>query len=240
MAIPSASGAAGPEATTVVAHTIYGSRLGQTEINRLAQAVADGIAPWVSFDTNWHGTRLRGTSLQQLRRAIDRCFQPGDSRQLDTLELSSVGHGRQVQVAIGEQAAIVTVEAEEAAWAIGKAQQIRDILLHARGCSRLRRWREMHLSLLGTIISLAGIVAAFRIGLLTVDFRSIVLAATSVAGTVATGYLVGSWRAAGNRTVIWVAGALPRRGWAGWSSTDRIAAVSVVVGFLGVLATLVT
>lgn len=78
------------------------------------------------------------------------------------------------------------------------------------------------------------------LGLLTVDLHSIVLAATSVIVAVATGYLVGRWRTARNRTVIWVVGALPRRGWAGWSTADRIAAASVVVGFLGVVVTLLT
>lgn len=56
--------------------------------------------------------------------------------------------------------------------------------------------------------------------------RSIFLTATA-----ATGYLVGRWRAARNRTVIWVAGALPRRGWAGWSTADRIASVTVLWDF---------
>jgi hypothetical protein len=238
VAIPPASGAAASEATTVVGRTIYGPWLDRPKINKLAQAVASGITPpRVDFETNWHGTRLRATSLQGLLRAADQCLQPGDSRRLDTLELSSTGHDRRVRVIIGEQAATVEVEAE-AAWAIGKAEQIRDILLHARGSSRLRRWRETHLSLAGTIASFAVVAAAFLLGLLAVDLRSIVLAAASIIATAAIGYLVGRWRAARNRTLIWVAGALPKRGWAGWSTTDRIAAVTVLVGLLGVVVTL--
>jgi len=240
VAIHPTSGAAAPETTMAVVHTVYGPRLDQPKINRLAQAVADGITPsGVDFETNWHGTQLRAPSLQQLRREADRCLQPGDLRRLDTLVLSSAGHGRQVRVAIGEQAATVTVEAE-AAWAIGRAEQIRDILLNAYGCSRLQRWREAHLSLGGTIASLVVVVVAFLLGLLAVDLRSIVLAAAFMTATAATGYLVGRWRSARNRSVIWVAGALPRHGWAGWCTTDRIAAVTMLVGLLGVIATLLT
>lgn len=240
MASPPASGATTPEATTEEVRTVYGPRLDPPKINKLAQAVADGITPPnVDFGTNWHGTRLRATSLPELLQAADGCLQPGDSRRLDTLELSSASHDRRVRVAISEQEATVKVEGE-AAWASGKAEQIRNILLYAHGRSRLRRWRGIHLSLAGMFASFIGVGAAFLLRILAVDLRSIVLAAAFIITTVATSYLVGHCRAARNRTLIWVAGPLPKRGWAGWTRPDRIALAGVLVGLLGMVITLLS
>jgi len=214
----------------------------QPKIEKLTDAVADGMTPpRVDLSTTWNGPRLRANSLDGLRQAIDRCLQLGDSQRLETLELCASSGERHVRVRIGEYVATVSVEASEAndgAWAIGKAEQIRKILLHAHGSVRLPRWRPGLLALAGSIAALVGIGGALRVGLFPVDAGPVVLAVMVVGLVGISCYLVGRWRATNSRTVIWVAGALPRRGWVGWSTADRIAALALLVGFLGIIVTL--
>jgi hypothetical protein len=222
----------------VVVHTIYGCRLDQPKINKLATAVADGITPSrVELIATWSGTRLRSDSLDGLRRAVDRCLQPGDPQRFETLEMRAIGGDRVVRVDIGEHAATVTVEACEAAWAIGKAEQIRKILLHAHGSPRRLRWRAGRCALGSATAASVSVGAALRIRILPINVTGVVLAVMLVGLAAATGFLLGRWRAARNRTVIWAVGALPRHGWAEWNTAERIAALTLLIGLLGVIVT---
>jgi hypothetical protein len=239
VAIPSVSAAASHETIMVVTHTVYGCRLDEPKINKLADAVADGITPSrIALATTWSGIRVRSASLQGLRRAIDRSLQPGDPQRLQTLRIRATSRDRHARVEIGEQAATVTVEAVEAAWAIGKAEQLRTILMDAHGSARRHRWRAHHHTLAAASAAAVAVGAAIRLGLATADTTTAVLLILLVGLAGTAGLLFGRWRAACNRTLIWVDGSLPRQGWTDWSITDKIAGLALLVGLVGLVVTI--
>lgn len=204
-------------------------------ITLLARAAVDGIpSARIEFATEWYGTRLHRHSLGDLCAAVDGCIQPGDAQRLENLKLTAAGGGRQVHIDVAATA-MVTVMAHDAAWAMGKATQIRNILVFAKGSERQRTWRPTQLAAGAFLATFALLAIAVWLVPLPVDLPSAAAAAAVLAASTATGLVIGRRRSAKNRPLIWIGGVAPDEGWATWSIGDRIA---LAVGIFGSAATL--
>ncbi|MEV4131443.1 hypothetical protein AB0J72_04680 [Dactylosporangium sp. NPDC049742] len=240
MSTPMVPGAATPGASMVVGTRIYGPVLDEPKINKLIDAVTDGVGGPVRLTAMWQGSRLSAGSTAGLRREIDASLQVGDPRRLDSLHIAAGdGVNRRAEVDVLAAEAVVAVEAADSAWAIGRAEQIRRMLLHAKGMPQPKRCLEKGSTVVGVAVAvLTGL--ALLLGPLTVSVSGGVGGVALVVVGGAGGYMAGRHRAARNRTVIWIDGTLPRSGWAAWSTSDRIAFAALVGGLLGLIATVLT
>ncbi|GAA4448282.1 hypothetical protein [Phytohabitans houttuyneae] len=239
MTIPPDSKATPSLSAALVTQTVYGCKLDKAAIDKLVAVAADGIAtPRVEYATSSGGTHLRSDSLEGLRQAADVCLHPAEPRRLDTLDLRIGGGSRQVQIRIGEQAASVTVEDNEAAWAIGRAEQLRKLLIRADGHSRLRRLDAGRAALGAGAFAAVAIVVLIGTGRLDATNNVLMLAGLSVALVTAVGFLAGRWQARRSHTLIWVAGPRPRRGWTSWNINERMAVLTLLLGLGSLCLTL--
>ncbi|MFG1605666.1 hypothetical protein [Actinoplanes sp. NPDC049265] len=230
-----------PDGFMVDTLTRHGQRCGEPELNLLFNAVRDGFRPEeVTLEAVWHGNHFRRGDLAGVRAAIGRSLTPGDARRLDQLRLEAQSDGRgRVVVTLHEQAT-VTVESPDAAWAIGKAEQIRRILAHAGGRPRPRRFRPWLWAVAGAFAGgLAGLLAATLAG--PAGFAGVVVLASALGcGGAAGCFLVARHMVVRSRPVIWIDGPIPRRGWRSWELRDQIAFValplSVVAAVLRVIS----
>jgi hypothetical protein len=215
--------------TTVRRHTVYGCRLDQQAITRLVRASTDGMTPTVELTTVWNDVEISSGSLDGLRQDIADQLDPGDDRRLENLEIRAVDGERRVTLEIGERAAKITVESTDAAWAIGRTEQLRKILLHAHGSAHLRTWCATRLSVIGLAAAAAGVSCLALAGLLEAGPRSVLLAGLIVVVATIAGYLLGRLRGRRNRTILWIDGPIPPRGWQSWTVAERIAALAFLV-----------
>jgi hypothetical protein len=229
MAIPPAPGASAP-GTTVVEHTVYGCRLDEDKINRLIRASAEGLKPLtVELTTVWSGVRLRAGSLADLRSAIEDRVEPGDWRRLENLQIRAGDAERQVVLNIGAQAALVTVESTESSWATGRGELLRKILLYARGTAHIREWGAERLTGIGIAVASIVVTSLSVAGLIDKRPGSVAVAGLIVIVATTAGFLLGRFRERRNRTVLWIDGSIPSRGWRAWTVAERIAALALVV-----------
>jgi hypothetical protein len=225
------------EEVTVDTFQLHGCRLDQSALSRLIEAVRDPTAsPQVALEAKWHGTRFRRDSLVAVRTAISRSLNPGDPRRLDQLRIEALGANRSVVVEMEEAAARVTVECVDAAWTLGRAEQIRRILRHAGGRPEPQRQRPWLWA------ATSGAAVACVLGLLWMlgATTSTGLGAALVSGGAATGFLIAGRAASNSQAVIWIDGPIPRRGWRAWSVGDRIALLALLVAFLAAARPLLT
>ncbi len=239
MSIPPDSKATPSVSAALVTQTVYGCKLDKAAISKLVIVAADGItSPQVEYATSSGGTRLRSESLDGLCQAADVCLHPAEPRRLDTLYLGIRGGSRHVQINIDERAASVTVEDNEAAWAIGRAEQLRKLLIRADGHSRLRRLDAGRAALTASAFTTAAIIVLIGTGRLEATNKLLMLAGLLVALAAATAFLAGRWQAGRNQTLIWVAGPRPRRGWATWNVSERMAVLTLLLGLGSLCVTL--
>src|SRR4051794_14582375 len=93
----------------VDAFMLHGCRCDEPVLDRLIEAVRDGITPpRVTLEATWQGSRVRGGDLAAIRAAIGRSLSPGDPRRLDRLSLAARSRSRTIVVALAEEAAAVT------------------------------------------------------------------------------------------------------------------------------------
>ena len=221
--------------TAVKRHKVYGCRLDQDTITRLIRASADGVAPaTVELTTVWNDTRFDSGSLDGLRQDIKDQFEPGDGRRLDDLEIRAGDGDRRVTLTIGATEAEVTVVSADATWARGRAGQLRDILLWARGCGHLRTWCAGRLSGLGLVAGAIVVACLATAGLIDRRPASWLVAGLIVVVSTTAGFLAGRVRARRNRTILWIDGPIPRRGWRTWTVAERLASLTLLVA-LGAL-----
>jgi hypothetical protein len=227
MPIPTtASGTA--DEVTVDTFTLHGCRCDEPVLDRLIEAVRNGITPpYVTLEATRERTRFRRSDLAAVRTAIGRSLSPGDRRSLDRLSVEALSRSRTVVVAL-EAAATVTVESIDAAWALGKAEQIRRILQDAGGRPRRRQWKPWRWAVTGALVATAAVLSVLRPSSL------IATAGLGIAlvGGAAAGFLIARLMVYRSRPIIWIDGALPRHGWRQWSVGDRIAFVALVVAAL--------
>jgi hypothetical protein len=221
----------------VASLTLHCCQCDQPALDRLIEAVRDGIASrQVTLEATWQGTRLRQDGLAAIRAAISRSLDPGDPRQLDRLHIEARSADRTVAVALGDEAATVTVESGDAAWALGKAEQIRRILRHAGGRDRRRRWRPWRWAMTSGIAVAAVVAVLWPAGAIA----TAALAVGLVGGAAATGFLIARRMVYRSRAVIWIDGAMPRHGWRQWSIGDRLAALALLVAAFAAVVPLLT
>lgn len=235
MAVPPVPGASAP-GTTVVELTLYGSRLDDETINRLIRASsADVTRHTPELTTVWNGARLRADSLTGLRTAIENRLEPGDYRRLNNLQIRADGDRRSVKVDITAQAATVIVESTDGDWAIGRGEQFRKILRYARGLPDRRRWCAARLSLVGLVVA-AIIVALLAVaGVVNDRPGSVATAALIVVVATITGFLMGRFQDWRNQTVLWIDGAIPKRGWTAWTVSERVATLALLVALCSLI-----
>jgi hypothetical protein len=214
---------------------VYGCRLDEQAINRLVRASADDVTPAVELTTVWNDVKISAGSLDELRRDIADQLEPGDDRRLENLKIQAGSGERRVTLEIDERAARVTVESTDVAWAIGRTEQLRKILLHAHGAAHLRQWCAARLSMVGLAVAAIVIGCIAKAGLLRTTPRSVLLAALIVVVAAIAGYLLGRLRGRRNRTILWIDGPIPSGGWRSWTVAERVAALA----FLVALTTLV-
>lgn len=172
--------------------------------------------------------------LATVRTAISRSLNPGDPKRLDQLRIEARGASRAVIVELGEEVTAVTVESTDAAWALGRAEQIRRILWHAGGSSERQRWRPW----LWAVTSGAAIAGGLALVWLFGVTMTIALSVALVGGVAAAGFLVARRMVSKSQPTIWIDGAMPRHGWRGWSLGDRIAFLALLVAFLAAVVPL--
>lgn len=208
---------------------MYGCRLDQQAINRLVRASTDGVAPAVELTTMWNEVKIRSGSLAGLRQDIVDQLVPGDDRRLENLRIVAGDGERRVTLEIGARAADVTVESTDAAWAIGRTEQLRKILLHAGGSAHPRRWCAGRLSLVGLVAGAIVVGGVARAGLLGTTPRSVLPAGLIILVTTIGGYLLGLFRERLNRTILWIDGPIPSGSWRSWTVAERIGALALLV-----------
>jgi hypothetical protein len=116
--------------------TLYGCRCDEPVLDRLIATVGDGASPQsLILAATWEGVRLRRDSLPALRAAVEGRTGPGDPQTLTSLHIEGHGAGRVVTVELADTASI-TVASVDTAWALGKSEQLRRILVRAGGRPR--------------------------------------------------------------------------------------------------------
>jgi hypothetical protein len=214
--------------------TLYHYRADEPVLDLLIKAVRDGITPPVTLEATWQGTRLRRDDLAAVRAAMRRSLNPGDPRRLDQLCIEACDHNHRVVVALEEEAATVTVESADAAWTLGKAEQIRRILQHAGGRTSRRRWRPWRWAMTSGAAVAAVLTVLRPFGVIA----TAVLGMALVGGAAAAGFLIARRVVDRSRPVIWIEGAMPRHGWRRWSVHDRIALLALLVAALAAVVPL--
>ncbi|MFC0533314.1 hypothetical protein [Phytohabitans kaempferiae] len=231
MTIPPGSKATPSVSAALVTQTVYGCKLDGAAIGKLVAVAAEGITnARIEYATSSGGTRVRSDSLDGLCQVADVCLHPAEPRRLDTLDLRIHAGSRCVEISIDERAASVAVEDDEAAWAIGRAEQLRKLLIRADGHSRFRRLDVGWAALAASVFTTASIIIFVGTGRLEATNKLLMLAGLLAALSVAVVVLVGRWQARRNQTLIWVAGPRPRRGWASWNVSERMAVLTLLLG----------
>jgi hypothetical protein len=220
---------------TVDTFKLYGCRCDEPLLERLIDAVRDPAgSPQVTLEARWNGTRLHQESLAAVKAAIRRSFNPGDPNQLDQLRVVALNADRQVTVELGRESATVSVESEDGAWALGKAEQLRRILRAAGGTTRPRRWRPALCAAASGALVAVGLAILWISGLAT----PVGLGAALVGAAAAAAFLLARRMLRKSRPIIWINGALPRHGWREWSISDRIAFLGFLVAILAIVVPL--
>jgi hypothetical protein len=229
MAIPPAPGASAP-GTTVVEVKVYGAKLDQEKINRLIRASTDGVTPpTAELTTVWNGARLRADSLNGLRTAIQDRLEPGDARCLENLRISTGDDQRGVAVDVSTQSVTVTIESTDGAWALGRGEQFRKILLHAAGSLTLRRWYAARLALVGLVVAAAMTALLALDGVVDSRLGSTLTSVSVATAAAIASFLMSRLCARRNETVLWIDGSIPRSGWNGLTVAERVATLALVV-----------
>ena len=225
-----------PSDITDASVVLHGCRCDEGVVQRLIRTVSGReSSAGVTLEAYWNETRLVRHSLADIKSAIRQLPNPGNPNLLDRLQIISIHADRRVIVDLGLEAAAVTVEAADSAWARGTAHLIREILENVGGRSRRQKWQPWA-SAVASGFAVAGIfVALWTIGLATIAVWAIAL----VVGVAAISYLLARWMLGRSRPIIFIGESLPRRGWGEWNVGDRIAFLALLVAICGVVAPLI-
>jgi hypothetical protein len=214
--------------------TLHGCLLDQPNLDLLIRAVRKDLGP-IELHAIWRGTHVRVNALSTLQNRLDSGLTPGNTHMLEALQLQASAGGNIVQVHANQDRVEVRVESSDAAWAIGRKQQIRQILLHSHGSLHSERLSPGWAALSGIAFAAAAAALAFFLGWLHPTPITNAAVSAFVLGSASMGYLLGRRRREQSKTVIWLGGSLPKRSWRSWSRSDRIAAATCLISGLSLL-----
>jgi hypothetical protein len=224
---------------------LLGCQISRTRLDRIWKLATDGFSPdaYVSISTTRKSGKIdsevKAKTLDELLDGIRRATLVGDPDRLDNLELQVTEDSRRVALDFTvsmdpfEDGVSVSVSGYDAEWVQGRSARLRDLLrstqsplFMGRGASRV-------------ILSGAGLLAAIvgpasfsnpwinePAGLL------LLIVFAFLAGFIGTGFFIGSLidRRMGTNLILVAAGPLKK--------VDRISIAGLIVGILGVAATI--
>lgn len=192
----------------------------------------------VALRSDRDGTQFTSGSLDGLLAQIGRS-EDADPDCLDNLQVECRAKERSVTLVIAKDRATVTVSGCDAAWAHGKAEQLRLLLLRSGSSERPVHCGPTVCGLGGAVgaAAVAGAIVAASGGYADGSAIALAVAFTVFAG--AAGALIGRRRVRRAKVHLYVAGPQPKRSlWARMTIMERLFTISTVVSLVSLCLSL--
>jgi hypothetical protein len=222
-------------AITTRVEYVYRVHLDRPHLDLVTRAAVDRFRrPQTTFRSERNGTLFTSSSLAELIDNINNSVASGDPERLDDLYIECRDEERSVLLAIRTDKATITVADLDPAWANGKAEQLRTLLLRAGGARRPLVWGRTLCGITGVALGIAvsTTILALTAGRPEVSAMVFVAASPFLAGV--AGFLTGYRRVRHAQVHLFVAGPEPRVSlWVRMNMIERMFLISTLIALIG-------